>query len=96
MGRGTAYALSMPAVASLRAQLARAWQPWLTAQDRQPWQPHLTVQNKVAAKDARRLHDMLQNDFTPCEGMVLGIGVWRYLGGPWEKLGHQAFSGTIA
>jgi hypothetical protein len=94
LGRGTAYTVQMPAVAALRKRLADMWQPWLTAQDRQPWQPHITVQNKVAPDIAKRMHQALRNDFSPHYGLVTGISVWRYLGGPWESSGDRLFRAT--
>ena len=96
LGRGTAYALDMPAVAVLRRDLAGQWQHWLTAQDRQGWQPHVTVQNKVAPADARRLFQDLQAGFAPWGGLVGGLSLWRYRGGPWELVGHHPFSDGIA
>ena len=96
MGRGTAYLLSMPAISGLRASLAERWRPWLTPQDRQGWQAHVTVQNKVAPDVARRLHASLQARFSQRDGMVLGLDLWHYLGGPWEKVAQYAFLDTIA
>ena len=86
LGRGNAYALAMPGVSRLRDRLAARWTDWLTAQDRQAWQPHVTVQNKVAPAEAKRLHADLQQGFVPHEGSVAGLRLWRYLGGPWERL----------
>ncbi len=87
--------LQMPAVAMLRQRLAQTWQPWLTAQDRQPWQPHITVQNKVAPDVAKRLHAALLAGFSPHHGTVIGVDVWRYLGGPWERLAQRSFAGHL-
>ena len=96
LGRGTAYELLMPQVVALRSALARRWQSWLTAQDRQGWRPHVTVQNKVTPTEARQLHAMLEAGFVPCEGMVQGLALWRYLGGPWELLARYPFIDAIA
>ncbi len=96
LGRGNAYSLAMPAVAALRQALATQWQGWLTAQDRQRWQPHVTIQNKVAPEQARQLHAALQAGFLPQDGLVAGLDLWRYLGGPWEKLVHQPFGARPA
>lgn len=95
LGRGTAYALSMPAVADLRRRLARTWAGRLTRQDQQPWQPHVTVQNKVAPAEARRLHDTLMAGFSPFAGVVAGVRLWAYRGGPWDLLAERAFTQTI-
>ncbi len=93
LGRGNAYALAMPGVSRLRERLAAQWQEWLTAQDRQPWQPHVTVQNKVTPAEARQAQAMLQQGFIPQDGVVIGLLLWRYLGGPWESTARQRFAG---
>ena len=96
LGRGSAYALHMPAVVALRQELAARWSQWLTPQDRQRWQPHVTVQNKVPPGEAKRLHAALEAGFTPHDGTVIGLDLWEYLGGPWRKLGHHPFILTNA
>ena len=96
LGRGNAYALAMPGVSRLRARLAAEWQAWLTAQDRQPWQPHVTVQNKVSPAEAKQLQAVLQQGLFPHEGVVTGLLLWRYVGGPWEALGRWRFDGHSA
>lgn len=94
LGRGVAYDLHSPAFDSLRAALSRRWEPWLTKQDRQRIKPHVTVQNKVTPDEAKRVHKELEAAFTPF--IVLGqrLDLWRYLGGPWEKVASCPFSGT--
>ena len=91
LGRGTAYALHMPELATFRGRLVAAWQPWLTAQDRQGWQPHVTIQNKVAAAEAKQLHANLTAAFVPQDGTVDGVRLWRYLDGPWQLLAEYPF-----
>ncbi len=91
LGRGVAYVLSSPEVAEMRNGLAAGWQPWLTPQDRQKHSPHVTVQNKVAPQAARALHDRLLADFVPESVRARGLGLWRYLGGPWESMGEHPF-----
>ena len=95
LGRGTAYALHMPEMEAVRRGLAAAWQPWLTAQDRQGWRPHVTIQNKVPPDEAKRLHGRLLAGFTPQDGTVAGLKLWRYLGGPWQALGAYGFAGRL-
>ncbi len=84
LGRGCAYNLDMPGVATLRGGLAAAWKEWLTPQDRQAWRPHITIQNKASPAEARRLHEALQAGVLPQPGMVVGLDLWDYLDGPWE------------
>jgi 2'-5' RNA ligase len=91
LGRGVAYTLRSAELADLRDGLAAAWEPWLTPQDRQRHAPHVTVQNKVDPAVARALHDRLSAEFTPWSARARGIGLWRYLGGPWEPVTEHPF-----
>ena len=91
LGRGVAYELSSPEVDELRGSLARAWAPWLTPQDRQRHRPHVTVQNKVTPDAARSLYAQLSAAFEPESVTARGLGLWRYLGGPWEPLVEHPF-----
>jgi 2'-5' RNA ligase len=93
LGRGVAYGLSSADLDAVRAELARAWAPWLTPQDRQRHRPHVTVQNKVAPDVARALHASLSASFVPGTVTARGLGLWRYLGGPWEPVDEQLFAG---
>jgi|GEM_PF-165510 len=86
LGFGVAFPLVSDALAALHARLARAWWPWLTAQDRQPFRPHVTVQNKVTPEEARRTRARLARGFVPWTGEGTALLLWRYLGGPWELL----------
>lgn len=85
LGNGVAFSLSSPALESLRALLARRFQPWLTRQDQQGFRPHVTVQNKVSSETARALETKLSADFVPWSFTVTRLCLWRYDGGPWEK-----------
>ncbi|MGY1743979.1 2'-5' RNA ligase family protein [Blastococcus sp. SYSU D00695] len=91
LGRGVAYALASPELAALRARLATAWEPWLTPQDRRPHAPHVTVQNKVDPAVARALHAELAASFVPETVPARGLGLWRYLGGPWAPVAEHPF-----
>ena len=91
LGRGVAYALRSGELADLRNGLAAAWEPWLTPQDRQRHAPHVTVQNKVDPAVARALHDRLTAEFMPWSARARGLGLWRYLGGPWEPVNEHPF-----
>ncbi len=93
LGRGVAYDLSSADLDALRAGLARAWAPWLTPQDRQRHRAHVTVQNKVAPDVARTLHGALAASFVPGTVTARGLGLWRYLGGPWEPVAELPFAG---
>ena len=91
LGRGVAYTLESAELGTLRAGLAAAWQPWLTPQDRQRFAPHVTVQNKADTAVARALHDRLLAGFAPYRVPARGLGLWRYLGGPWEPVAELPF-----
>jgi 2'-5' RNA ligase len=91
LGGGVAYRLESDGLLKLRARLAGEWEPWLTRQDRQRFAPHVTVQNKVAPAVARELHDRLSAGFAPWTATATGLGLWRYLGGPWEAVVEQPF-----
>lgn len=92
LGRGVAYALRSAELDAVRTGLAERWWPWLGAQDRARHAPHVTVQNKVAPQRARELHARLAAAFVPEAVPVVGLDLWRYLGGPWESLGRHAFT----
>ncbi len=94
LGRGVAYDLSAPDAEAVRADLARRWHPWLTAQDRQRWRPHVTVQNKVEPDVARAVQAHLTAAFTPDETVAVGWDLFRYRGGPWEHARSVPFRPT--
>ena len=91
LGRGVAYTLRSPELAELREELASGWRPWLTRQDQQRHSPHVTVQNKVEPATARQLHERLGAAFVPWTAPARGLGLWRYLGGPWEPVAEHPF-----
>jgi 2'-5' RNA ligase superfamily len=93
LGRGVAITLASPALAVIRAALAREWAPWLTAQDRAKRDLHVTVQNKVTPEAARLLHAQLSAAVAPELTRAVALALWRYRGGPWEPVARFAFSG---
>jgi 2'-5' RNA ligase len=86
LGRGVAYTLASTKLTDLRRQLAMTWNDWLKPQDRQRHQPHVTVQNKVDPTQARALLEELTESFQPFRVTAVGLDLWRYHGGPWEKV----------
>ena len=92
LGRGTAYALASPELTALRRGLAEQLDALLTPQDRRPHAPHVTVQNKVPPAEARALRAALADGFAPYDVTATGLGVWRYLGGPWEPVARLPFA----
>ncbi|MPQ98499.1 2'-5' RNA ligase family protein [Modestobacter sp. I12A-02628] len=93
LGRGVAYDLAAPELTALRDGLAVGWAPWLTRQDAQRLRAHITVQNKVTPARARALHAELTAGFVPERVPARGLGLWRYLGGPWEPVAEHPFTG---
>jgi 2'-5' RNA ligase len=91
LGRGVAYRIESAALLEIRADLAGAFDRMLTPQDAAPWQPHVTIQNKVDPAEARTLLNQLSTDFRPRPLVIIGLGLWRYLGGPWEAVGAWRF-----
>ena len=91
MGRGVAYRLEKGLLADLRAEIGRPFRAQLGAQDLSGFTPHITVQNKVEPAEARALHGALSRDFEPFPVRFVGLDLWRYQGGPWERLDHFPF-----
>ncbi len=89
---GVAYDLIAPELADLRARLARGWVSLLSAQDRAKTDLHVTVQNKADPAAAARLHAELAAAFSPYDVQVVGLGLWRYRGGPWEAVRRCGFA----
>jgi len=86
LGRGVAYVLKSPELSEMRKRLALHWNDWLTPQDRQNHNPHVTVQNKVNPTQARALLEDLTESFRPFQVAGIGLDLWRYRQGPWEKV----------
>jgi hypothetical protein len=86
LGGGVAYRVVSDDLEAIRRDLASSFHGMLTAQDSGGWRPHVTVQNKVTASVARALLEDLQHGFRPQPLAIAGLGLHRYLGGPWERL----------
>jgi hypothetical protein len=91
LGGGVAFRIVSPDLDSIREELAEDLQGLLSVQDMGGWRPHVTVQNKVAPKVARALKDELERNFAPRPLAISGLGLQRYLGGPWERLAVYPF-----
>ena len=91
LGEGTALRVDSLALDTIRQDLADAFHGLLTPQDQAAWAPHITIQNKVEPREARRLQQVLRAGFEPRPLAVRALGVWSYLGGPWEKVREHAF-----
>ena len=93
LGRGVAVTLASPELARIRADLARTWEPWLTAQDRTKRDLHVTVQNNVSPQEARALLAEPATRVVPERTRAVALALWRYRGGPWEPVARFAFAG---
>jgi hypothetical protein len=71
---------------AIRDELGDMFHGLLSAQDGAGWRPHVTIQNKVAPKVARELRQTLERTVEPKPLRIAGLGLHRYLGGPWETL----------
>jgi len=94
LGGGVAFRVVSPDLDGIRRTLATDLHGLLGAQDAGGWRPHITIQNKVPPKEARALLAELERGFRPMPLTVAGMGLHRYLGGPWERLAKHAFRGS--
>ena len=93
LGGGTALKLESPAMLDLRARIADRFHGMLTQQDQHKPRLHVTVQNKVASKEAKALQSALEGQIAAQDFAFRGLGLYAYIGGPWEELGTYAFRG---
>lgn len=93
LGRGVAYRVVSEELERVRGEIAGHFHGLLTAQDAQGWRPHVTIMNKAEPAAAKALLKELESSFVPRPLAVRGLGLHRYLGGPWEALGTWSFRG---
>ena len=94
LGRGVAFAVQSDELLRLHQQFQKRWQAWLTAQDQQRLRPHITVQNKVTPEKANTLFTQLSANFKPFTAVGLGLSLWEYQGGPWQKVQDYFFKAS--
>ena len=94
LGGGVAFRVVSVELDAIRWELVAHFKGLLGAQDSGGWRPHITIQNKVAPKQSRALIARLQAGFHPRPLAISGLGLHRYLGGPWEKLALFSFRGV--
>ena len=90
IGRGVAVFVGAKALMDLHAALSSEFEVDLIPQDRQRFRPHIVVQNKVDPETARQTLSQLQSTPMP-EPRATGLTLWRYLGGPWQRLHDFSF-----
>ena len=93
LGGGVAFRIVSDELDAIRDELAADLHGLLGAQDSGGWRPHVTIQNKVAPRVSRELIQALERGFQPRPLRIAGLGLHRYLGGPWETLGVWKFRG---
>jgi hypothetical protein len=93
LGGGVAFRIVSVELDAMRAALAAEFHGLLSAQDSAGWRPHVTIQNKVSSKQARALLRQLERDFLPRPLAISGLGLHRYLNGPWERVETYSFRG---
>jgi 2'-5' RNA ligase len=93
-GGGVAFRVVSVDLERIRNEVAESLHGLLSAQDAGGWRPHVTIQNKVPPREARKLIDQLQRTFRPQPLAISGLGLHRYLDGPWEKLAVYSFRGS--
>ena len=93
LGGGVAFRVVSDELDAIRSKLAEDFHGMLSAQDNGGWRPHVTIQNKVPNREARRLIEALEAGFQPRPLGIGGLGLHRYLGGPWETLQVWSFRG---
>ena len=94
LGCGVAFRVVSDDLDCIREEVADGLAGLLSAQDSGGWRPHVTIQNKAPIDDARRLLESLESDFQPRPLAISGLGLHRYLGGPWDSLAKYAFRGA--
>jgi hypothetical protein len=94
LGGGVACRVVSHDLDRIRGELAEAFHGLLSAQDSGGWRPHVTIQNKVPAKQSRALLAALECDFRSRPLAISGLGLHRYLGGPWESVASHSFRGS--
>ena len=93
LGGGVAFRVVSEDLDRIRDELSDAFHGMLNAQDSGGWRPHVTIQNKVPVREARQLLEALEDGFQPRPLGIRGLGLHRYLGGPWETLQAWSFRG---
>lgn len=94
LGGGVAYRVVSEDLERIRERLADGLHGLLSAQDSGGWRPHVTIQNKVSPRVARELQRQLEMNFRSRPLTISGLGLHRYLGGPWERLAIYPFRGA--
>jgi hypothetical protein len=93
LGGGVAFRILSEDLDRIRNELSDQFRGMLGAQDKGGWRPHVTIQNKVPNREAQQLLAALEAGFQPRPLGIRGLGLHRYMGGPWETLQVWKFRG---
>ncbi len=93
LGKGTALKLESEPLLALREDIAEHFHGLLTGQDQHSPRLHITIQNKVTIEAAKALQAELADFVEPRLFQFRGLGLYRYRGGPWEKVSEYVFRG---
>ena len=93
LGGGVALRVASDELNAVRAEMAERLRGLLTAQDSAGWSAHVTVQNKVSPREARILLEAIGEQLKERPIRISGLGLHRYLGGPWRTLQTYSFRG---
>ena len=93
LGGGVAFRIASDGLDGIRTEIAHRLRGLLTAQDSAGWSAHVTIQNKVSPREAKALIQALGENFAHRPIRISGLGLHRYLGGPWQTLRTFSFRG---
>jgi len=93
LGKGTALAISSPAMLEVRERIAERFHGALTAQDSHQPRLHITIQNKVLPDAAKALQLTLAEAITARSFRFAGLGLHLYCNPHWEAQGVWRFRG---
>jgi 2'-5' RNA ligase superfamily len=93
LGGGVALRVASDELNAMRTEIADRLHGLLTAQDSAGWSAHVTIQNKVPPRQAKALIGAIGEQYAERPIRISGLGLHRYLGGPWETLQKYPFRG---
>jgi 2'-5' RNA ligase len=93
IGGAVAFRIASDELDALRRELVEQLHGLLSAQDARGWSAHVTIQNKVEPRVARSLARALSAHRAGDPLRIAGLGLYRYLGGAWERLQLYPFRG---
>ncbi len=95
LGYGVAYHIRSDELNAIRNDIAEAFGPLLTPQDRAGWRPHVTIQNKTKPDIAKALLARLILEFRERPIDIAGLAAWWYDGGSWQPIAAYRFGGGV-